>query len=51
MFAMALRKNNIPFELHVYPDGKHGLGMAPLNPHVATWLHACESWLKTIDFI
>lgn len=25
LYAQALRKNNIPFELHIYPDGVHGL--------------------------
>lgn len=25
MYVTALRQNNIPFELHIYPDGDHGL--------------------------
>lgn len=27
LFASALQKNGVPFELHVYPNGRHGLGM------------------------
>jgi acetyl esterase/lipase len=27
LFASALQKNAIPFELHIYPKGRHGLGM------------------------
>ncbi len=25
LYATALRKHNIPFEMHIYPNGKHGL--------------------------
>ena len=28
MFAAALREKRVPFELHVFPDGKHGLSLA-----------------------
>ena len=27
MFVSALQKNDVPFELHVYPKGRHGLGL------------------------
>lgn len=30
LFAGALRENNIPFEMHIYPKGRHGLSLA--NP-------------------
>jgi len=41
MFANALRKNGIPFELHLYPKGAHGLGLgAPFD-----WGGACLRWL------
>ena len=46
LFAQALRRHGIPFELHVYERGRHGLGLAPEDEHVATWaLLACQ-WLK-----
>lgn len=28
LLALALKKNNVPFELHVYPRGPHGLALA-----------------------
>jgi len=28
MLCEALSKNNIPFELHIFPNGRHGLGLA-----------------------
>ncbi len=44
-FAAALRRHDVPFELHVYPHGKHGLGLAPDNPHIATWMELSCAWL------
>lgn len=45
LFAEALSRNKVPFELHVYPHGQHGLGLAPQFPHVATWAGLCCEWL------
>jgi dipeptidyl aminopeptidase/acylaminoacyl peptidase len=46
LFARALRRSGVPFELHVYPHGAHGLGLAPQDPHVATWIELCCQWLE-----
>lgn len=53
LFAMELRKNNIPFELHIYPNGAHGLSTATEEtgndlPHVASWMGLCTEWLKDL---
>lgn len=45
-FARSLRKKEIPFEMHIYPDGPHGLGLAQGNSHVATWTSLCAEWLR-----
>lgn len=45
LFAQALHRFNTPFELHIYPHGKHGLGLSPEDPHVATWSALCAQWL------
>ncbi|UKI38550.1 MAG: S9 family peptidase [Clostridiales bacterium] len=29
MFASEMAKYKIPFELHIFRDGRHGLGLAP----------------------
>ena len=60
LLAAALRKNNIPFELHIYPKGVHGLSLcgpqtagAPelINPHCGTWFNLCLEWLEqTLGF-
>ena len=54
MFAEALRKNHVPFDLHVYEKGKHGMGLgnknaptAPLHP----WTADCLFWLKEQGFV
>jgi acetyl esterase/lipase len=46
LFATALHKHGVPFELHVYPHGRHGMGLAPEDPHVATWAELCCEWLR-----
>jgi hypothetical protein len=48
--AGALYENEVPFELHVYERGHHGLGLAKDSPakddpHVATWVDLCAQWL------
>jgi acetyl esterase/lipase len=53
LFVQGLRKKNIPFELHIYPHGEHGLSLATeetnvSNPHVATWMELCIEWLKNL---
>jgi acetyl esterase/lipase len=55
LFAEALSSEKIPFELHVYPDGPHGMGMADgtgtsTDPHVATWVNLCFDWLRKMEF-
>lgn len=58
MFANAMRKHNIPFELHIFPDGYHGLSLGTdetlscaadrVNEHISVWMNLCDRWLKTM---
>ncbi|MCC8161231.1 MAG: alpha/beta hydrolase [Oscillospiraceae bacterium] len=50
MYADALSKVQVPFEMHIYPLGPHGLGIASEVPHVAQWLNSLDNWLKLISF-
>ena len=50
MFAEALAAHHIPFELHVYEHGPHGMGLATDDPHVGTWPKLCADWLKGRGF-
>ncbi len=44
--AAALARHGVPFDLHVYTHGRHGLGLADEEPHTRNWTVACASWLK-----
>lgn len=48
-FAAALARNGVPFSLHVYPDGPHGIGLGTRNWDPAArhpWTAECARWLK-----
>lgn len=45
-YAQALSLHGIPFELHVYPHGAHGLGLAPDQPGTKNWPLECAGWLE-----
>ena len=50
LYAIALRRNQIPHAVHVYPTGRHGLGLSPENGPVAAWTQACADWLGGLGF-
>jgi acetyl esterase/lipase len=43
-YATALRKERIPFELHIYPTGGHGYGLRQTAEPVTTWPARLEDW-------
>ena len=45
LYSQALSKHNIPFELHIFPNGRHGLGLAADDSIVGKWTNLCENWL------
>jgi acetyl esterase/lipase len=46
-FALALQKAGVPYDLHVYQKGAHGI--AVLNPH--PWTNDCIYWLRAQKFV
>ncbi|MFF0380045.1 alpha/beta hydrolase [Actinoplanes missouriensis] len=56
-YAAALQQAGVPVELHIYPHGGHGLGLADgvvydgqgetRVPHTAEWADACAKWLRS----
>ena len=48
MFAEALRKHHVPFDLHIYQKGPHGMGLKDKPPfaHPHPWAGDCLFWLK-----
>ncbi|HEX4083823.1 MAG TPA: alpha/beta hydrolase [Chthoniobacteraceae bacterium] len=54
MFAAALRAHGIPFDLHIYQHGGHGMGLGgpwdqPEKLH--PWTRDCIYWLKFHNFV
>ena len=53
LLATALAENGIPFELHVYPDGPHGLSLSNsvvgrVNDTAAAWFSDSLRWINSI---
>lgn len=58
VYATALAGKGIPFELHVYQDGPHGLSLADQSTYrnnysvdyrdkdAAGWINLCQTWLE-----
>lgn len=51
LFAQALKEKNVPFEMHIFPTGRHGLGLAKGVRQVENWTTLCAEWLKSMNFI
>ncbi len=62
LMADSLARHGVPFELHVFPKGVHGLSLATkevdepekhrlADPHVAQWMDLCGKWVRlALDF-
>lgn len=48
--AAALSRAGVPFELHVFPEGRHGLGLACGRPGAGEWSALCQKWLLRLGF-
>jgi dipeptidyl aminopeptidase/acylaminoacyl peptidase len=44
LYATALRNHNIEHEMHVFPNGPHGLGLAGNDKHVSQWTVSLINW-------
>lgn len=50
-YAKALRINNVPVEMHIFPHGKHGLGILRAPDHVRQWTTLLHNWFKEIQWL
>jgi acetyl esterase/lipase len=50
-FAAALAQQGVEFEVHVFEQGPHGLGLAPSYPGAGAWPALCAAWLERRRFI
>lgn len=43
----AMKRNNVPAELHIYENGGHGYGIRPRpNSNIGTWIDRAEEWIR-----
>lgn len=55
LFAKATKAAGVPFEMHIYPEGIHGLSLGSRetrdaltnreNDHVTSWIDLCAAWM------
>jgi acetyl esterase/lipase len=57
LFAQALQAARVPFEMHLFPNGPHGLSLATVetstadlapNPEAAQWMGLSITWLRKL---
>lgn len=55
MLGVKLREHHVPFEMHIFEKGEHGLGLCDRttarkashhNDHVIHWFDLCEEWMR-----
>ena len=51
VFYSALKRAKVPAELHVYADGRHGVGLGRDIPGTATWSDRCREWMANSGFL
>ncbi len=51
LFYLALTKNKVPAELHVYEPGRHGVGLAKDDKQLSSWPKLCENWMRYHNFL
>lgn len=50
-YGEKLKSMNVLFEMHIFPDGVHGLGLANGTSHIAQWKELFVNWLKENFYI
>ena len=52
-FAAALQRHGVPFDLHIYQKGRHGLGLADTPPFAKAhpWAQDLVFWLREQKFV
>ncbi len=59
LFAMAMSRAKVPYELHIFQKGQHGLGLGrgwaagniKAEPSFEAWPGLCATWLKAQGFL
>lgn len=51
LYAKALREHNVPTEMHIFPYGPHGMGIAKNDAHVGQWTGLILNWFRLIGWL
>jgi acetyl esterase/lipase len=51
VYYQALRKAQVPAEMHLYPKGGHGYGILQQGETVNTWPKRCEEWMAKMGWL
>jgi acetyl esterase/lipase len=46
-YAIALKAEKVPMEMHLYPTGGHGYGLRPTADYVTTWPQRAADWMRS----
>jgi acetyl esterase/lipase len=50
-YYLACKQHNVPAELHIFPQGRHGLGLAADEPGASQWPGLCVDWLRRLGVV
>ncbi len=51
LYYLALRKVGVPAEMHIYQEGRHGVGLAQKDPVLSSWPARLKDWLAVRGII
>lgn len=51
LFYTALHAKGVPVELHIYEQGRHGVGLAAKDPQLSNWPRRCSQWMEVRGFL
>jgi acetyl esterase/lipase len=51
LMYLALKKADVPADLHVYAKGGHGFGLRSSDDPCSTWPQRCEEWMRSQKII
>ncbi|MGI9474672.1 MAG: alpha/beta hydrolase [Rubripirellula sp.] len=50
-YYLACVRNGVPAEMHLFPAGSHGLGLAKKKPGASQWPSLCEQWMRGLGIV
>jgi acetyl esterase/lipase len=51
LMYLALKKEKVPAEMHIYPSGGHGFGLRPSDKPCSKWPQRCADWLNAQGYL